>query len=237
MEARGMNGAGEAVISKGDGAERMGQTGANSTYELVLTGLFTAIILIMAFVPNLGYINLVFIKATLIHIPVIIGSLFLGPKKGAFLGGVFGLTSFINNTMSPSAMSFAFSPVVAFQMFGPVGVLKTLYICFVPRILIGVGAYFVFAAISRFGRGIVNRSVAFVAAGAAGAMINTALVMSGIYFLYAQAYAEVNSMDISAVFKAIMGVVFGQGVLEAVVSAVIVGAVATALSAVTRRKL
>ena len=58
------------------------------TYELVLTALFTAIIVIMAFTP-LGYIPLVVINATIIHIPVILGALFLGPKKGAFLGFVF----------------------------------------------------------------------------------------------------------------------------------------------------
>ena len=47
----------------------------SKTNELVLTGLFTAIIIIMAFTP-LGYIPLVVINATIIHIPVILGSLF-----------------------------------------------------------------------------------------------------------------------------------------------------------------
>lgn len=50
------------------------------TMELVLTSIFSAIIVIMAFTP-LGYIPLVVINATIIHIPVIIGSLFCGPKK------------------------------------------------------------------------------------------------------------------------------------------------------------
>lgn len=58
---------------------------SKKTFEMVLTALFTAIIIIMAFVPYLGYINLVVIKATLIHVPVIIGSIVLGPKKGGFL--------------------------------------------------------------------------------------------------------------------------------------------------------
>lgn len=52
----------------------------SKTNELVLTGLFTAIIIIMAFTP-LGYIPLVVINATIIHIPVILGSLFCGPIK------------------------------------------------------------------------------------------------------------------------------------------------------------
>ena len=51
----------------------------SKTNELVLTGLFTAIIIIMAFTP-LGYIPLVVINATIIHIPVILGSLFCGPR-------------------------------------------------------------------------------------------------------------------------------------------------------------
>ena len=48
---------------------------------LVLAALFTAIIVVMTF-TSLGYIPLGVINATIIHIPVIIGSLFLGPKKG-----------------------------------------------------------------------------------------------------------------------------------------------------------
>ena len=117
------------------------------TYELVLTALFTAIIVIMAFTP-LGYIPLVVINATIIHIPVILGALFLGPKKGAFLGFVFGLTSFINNTFkAATASAFVFSPVLAANIVGVSGVFKSLYICFVPRILVGVIPYFVYILI------------------------------------------------------------------------------------------
>ena len=117
------------------------------TYELVLTALFTAIIVIMAFTP-LGYIPLVVINATVIHIPVILGALFLGPKKGAFLGFVFGLTSLINNTFkAATASAFVFSPVLAANVIGVSGVFKSLYICFVPRILVGVVPYFVYILI------------------------------------------------------------------------------------------
>ena len=44
---------------------------SKKTFEMVLTALFTAIIIIMAFVPYLGYINLVVIKATLMDVPVL----------------------------------------------------------------------------------------------------------------------------------------------------------------------
>lgn len=76
----------------------------SKTNELVLTGLFTAIIIIMAFTP-LGYIPLVVINATIIHIPVILGSLFCGPKKGAFLGFVFGFTSCLKATIVGGTLS------------------------------------------------------------------------------------------------------------------------------------
>ena len=74
---------------------------ARPMQELVLTALFAAIILLMAFTP-LGLIDLPLIKATILHVPVIIGSVVLGPKRGAGLGALFGLVSLWKNTMAPS---------------------------------------------------------------------------------------------------------------------------------------
>ena len=121
----------------------------NKTAELVLTALFAAIIIIMAFTP-LGYIPLVVINATIIHIPVILGSLFCGPKKGGFLGFIFGLTSFIKNTVMPTSLSaFVFSPVLAASMVGTSGIVKSAFICFVPRILVGILPYFVYIGVKK----------------------------------------------------------------------------------------
>ena len=119
------------------------------TAELVLTALFAAIIIIMAFTP-LGYIPLVVINATIIHIPVILGALFCGPKKGGFLGFIFGLTSFIKNTVMPSSLSaFVFSPVLAASMVGTSGIFKSAFICFVPRILVGILPYYVYLGVRK----------------------------------------------------------------------------------------
>ena len=62
---------------------------------LVQVSLMAAIVCVVAFVPFLGFIPLGVIKATTVHIPVIIGAILLGPKAGAVLGAVFGLTSVI----------------------------------------------------------------------------------------------------------------------------------------------
>ena len=46
--------------------------------------LFAALIILMAFTPFLGYIPLGFTRATTLHIPVILASLLLGPKREPF---------------------------------------------------------------------------------------------------------------------------------------------------------
>ncbi len=261
------------------------------TYELVLTALFTAIIVIMAFTP-LGYIPLVVINATIIHIPVILGALFLGPKKGAFLGFVFGLTSFINNTFkAATASAFVFSPVLAYNVVGVSGIFKSLYICFLPRILVGVVPYFVYVLIrktvkdgQKTGRIVVDAlasvilfvsvrsflirllpdalgavactliglaagivlmvvlsvsgskknsaGIALAYAGLSGAFTNTLFVMSGIYILYKDAYAQAVGVAGEAVLDVIMGVVTFNGIVEAVVAAIIVAGVGYALTRV-----
>lgn len=255
------------------------------TFHLVLTSLFVAIIIIMAFTP-LGYIPLVIINATIIHIPVILGSLFCGPKRGAFLGFVFGTTSFIKNTLMPTSLSaFVFSPILAADIVGPSGILRSFLICFVPRILVGVLPYFVYRLIQKItasdkkltyetilnlfiflivwlgSYGFLNKVfeanitssvsmmvalflaavffavlqfilikkdtslLAFIYAALSGALINTFLVMGGIYFLYKDAYAKAIGVSADAVLGIIGGVISFNGVIEAIVAAIIVTAV------------
>ncbi len=78
----------------------------NKTRSLVLAAVFVAIIVIMRL--RFGYIPLGFMNATIIHVPVIIGAIILGPKYGGFLGMVFGLTSLWKNTNMPNPTSFVF---------------------------------------------------------------------------------------------------------------------------------
>lgn len=65
-----------------------------STKYLVEMALLVAIILLMAFTP-IGYIKTAGLEITLIVVPVAVGAVTLGPTAGAILGGVFGITSFI----------------------------------------------------------------------------------------------------------------------------------------------
>jgi uncharacterized membrane protein len=193
---------------------------SQSIHDLVLLALFTAIIFLMAYTP-IGYIDLPLIKATLIHVPVIVGSIVLGPKKGAFLGGMFGLTSLLKNTMTPSALSFAFSPLIAAPGTEH-GSVWALVICFVPRILVGVTPWLVYQGIRKLTRGSeAARPVGLAVAGAVGALTNTALVMGMIYVVFKDAYAAMKGIDASAVLGVILGVVAGNGIPEAIVAIIL----------------
>ena len=64
-------------------------TKKHDTRFMVSGGLMAAIVIVLANTP-LGMIQLPIVKATTVHIPVIIGAILLGPTAGAILGGVFG---------------------------------------------------------------------------------------------------------------------------------------------------
>ncbi|HWP52055.1 MAG TPA: ECF transporter S component [Clostridia bacterium] len=182
--------------------------------HLTLLALFSAIIVVMANVPFLGYIPLGFMNATTIHIPVIIGACLLGPKSGAFLGGVFGLTSLINNTLKPLVTSFVFTP---FYSLDPrfSGGLRSLVICFIPRILIGI----VTGVLYKWLKGRTGPLLSCGVAGFLGSMTNTIFVMGGIYLLYGTSYAAARNIGFEALFGIITSVVGINGVPEAILAA------------------
>ena len=199
------------------------KTKKKDTRWTVQVALMSAIIIILANTP-LGMIQLPIIKATTVHIPVIVGAIILGPLGGALLGGVFGLCSLVSNTMAPSLLSFAFSPFLSTTGF--VGVAKALWISVGCRILIGlVSAY----AWILFRKMRMNRTLALVITGFIGAITNTILVMSSIYILFAQQDAQAKQVAISGVFKLIMATILGSGIPEALAAAIIVTPITAAI--------
>lgn len=187
---------------------------AKTTY-LVQVSLMAALVVVVAFVPFLGYIPLVVIKATTTHIPVIIGAILLGPKAGGILGGVFGLTSILKNTMEPALVSFVFTPFIAAP--GGGANWKALIIALVPRILVGVFAGLIFRAVSRVDS---KKRIACGIAGLVGSLTNTLLVMGGIYVLYGREYAAAKQLAFQSLSGFIMTVIFTSGMAEAFVAAV-----------------
>ena len=122
--------------------------------------------------------------------------------------------------------AFVFSPVLAAGMFGAKGVVFSTFICFVPRILVGVLPYYVYKALKNCSKW---KTLNFVIAGVVGAFTNTFLVMGSIYVLYKDAYAAAQGIDPVAVLGVIAGIIGFNGVLEALLSGVIVSAVGAVL--------
>ena len=191
-----------------------------STMSMVQVAIFGAIICIMAFTPFLGYIPLGFTRATIIHIPVIIASLLMGPKKGGVLGFLFGLTSFINNTINPTVTSFVFTPFYNLGEFS--GGIGSVIICFIPRILVGIIPFYVYKLVLRFVKEETRRrgvsGIGLVLAGVSGSLVNTLLVMNLIFVFFRDAYAEANGVAASAVYTFILSVIGINGVPEAIVA-------------------
>lgn len=199
------------------------KTRKHDTRWLVSVALMAAIIIVLANTP-LGMIQLPIIKATTVHIPVIIGAILLGPSAGAMLGAVFGVCSLISNTMAPTLLSFAFSPFMSTT--GIPGALKAIWISVGCRVLIGVVAGWLWNFLQKMH---VNNWIALPVVGFVGSMVNTISVMGSIYLLFAQQYAEAKEVGITAVWGLIMGTVTASGIPEAVAAAVLVTALGRAL--------
>lgn len=199
-------------------------TGTEKTSENAKIALFIAIIILLSVTP-LGYISLGIINATTIQMPVIIGAVLFGWKKGAFLGGVFGITSLIKNTVQPNLTSFVFSPFV--PVFGEEsGSFFAIIISLLPRIMIGIVAAGVFALLSKTK---LSAAVKSAAAGFCGSLTNTVLVMGGIYLFFGESYSAAKEIAYETLLATVAATITGMGITEAVISAVVCGAVCAAL--------
>lgn len=204
---------------------------SQKTSEMVKMALFIALIILLSVTP-LGYIPLGAINATTIQMPVIIGAVLFGVKKGAVLGGVFGLTSLIKNTVQPNLTSFVFSPFV--PVFGEEsGSLWAVVISLLPRIMIGIVAAAVFAVLVRIK---LSKTIASAAAGFCGSLANTVFVMGGIYLFFGESYSAAKDIAYNTLLATVSATITGAGITEAVVSAVVCGAVCTALLKYSERR-
>lgn len=201
------------------------------TRWMVSVALMAAIVILLANTP-LGMIQLPIIKATTVHIPVIVGAILLGPAAGAILGATFGICSLISNTMAPTLLSFAFSPFLSTTGFS--GVLKAIWVSVGCRVLIGVVAGWLWILLKKWK---TNSYIDLIITGFVGSMVNTVMVMGSIYVLFAQQYAQAKNVASTAVFGLIMGTVTASGIPEAIAAAVLVTALGKALLKVYRSVL
>lgn len=136
--------------------------GTKKTKYLVVTTFFMAIVLIQMIVPWLGMLPLgafvVGASATIIQFTVAIAAIILGPKYGAFIGGFWGVLSFINALTHPGT--------IGSLMF------QNPFTALVPRILIGAVVGWLFNRWLRQKKAGL-RTLGLGALGALSALINT----------------------------------------------------------------
>ncbi len=185
------------------------------TRRLVQLAILVAIMLILAFTP-LGYLKVGAIEITFMTIPVVIGTILLGPPAGAFLGGVFGLTSFIQ-CFGMSAFGSALLGI------NPI---FTFLVCMVPRILMGYLAGLIFQVIAPHDK---TRILSFAVSSLSGALLNTILFVGllMLFFGYTDYMVAMRGgLGLLAFLAAFVGV---NGLVEAVVAFVLGTAISKAL--------
>ena len=203
----------------------------NRTQYMVTLAMLCGVLLVMG-ITGIGFIPLPVIKATTMHIPVILGAVLLGPQAGAVLGALFGLCSMWSNTITPGLLSFAFSPFMTTEGLG--GVLKSIWIAFGCRVLFGFAAGWIWKITKKI---FDNDYAALPVTAAVSTVLHTVLVMGSIYLLLAQQYAEAKNVAFGAVFGLVMATVTASGIPEAIAAAVLVTVIGkTLLKLLSRMK-
>ena len=194
------------------------------TLTMVQLGLFTAIILLMAFTP-LGYIRTGGLEITLLVVPVAVGAIVLGPTAGAILGGIFGLTSF--------AQCFGASPFGAMLLgINPVG---TFIVCVVARVLMGWLTGLAFTGLRKWKH---TRVLSYAAASLIGPLLNTFFFMTTLLlFFYHTEYIQgiAQTMGAGNVFAFVLAFVGINGLIEAIVCFVLGTAISKAVDVVAAK--
>lgn len=180
---------------------RMGRS-REHVRKLVIIAMLSAISMFLG-LSGLGFIRLPIFSLTIMHVPVIIGAILEGPIVGASVGLMFGLFSMYQNIIAPTITSFIFyNPIVAL----------------VPRVLIGLVAYYTFKALSTKTNSIkVSIGVSAVLA----TLTNTIGVLGLTYVLYLEQYAKAIDVSTTAVAATLGGIGVTNGIPEAIVSALI----------------
>jgi uncharacterized membrane protein len=179
--------------------------------SLAFLGLMLGITIIMDLTP-LGMIPLGAISATIIHIPTIITGIVLGPAAGLIMGTALGIVGWIHALTRPVTIldPFFMNPLISV----------------LPRMFIGVAAYFVYYGLSKLiNKQSVNNPASTFIGGMAGSITNTILVFLMLYLIYAKELVEKVGMPFGVI---LVSVITTNAIAEAIISGLITMTVASA---------
>lgn len=185
-------------MATGSGSGGRGSVVRFDTREIVIAGVIGGVALFLG-ATRLGFIPvpIPFIgNATIMHIPAIVGGAVEGPVVGLLVGGIFGIFSFL---------------------YADVPLFKDPVVALLPRLLIGVVAWAVFASLRRW-----NIDLASAVAGVLGSLANSVGVLglglilplgSQAYLTPALVAASVPQVIAEAVLAAVVTVVLVRGIM------------------------
>ena len=194
---------------------------ARKRKALVLTqnAILTALIVLMAFTP-IGYLQLGVVKMTFIMVPVAVGAITLGEKSGAFLGLVFGITSFMQcfGLDLFGTTLFGINPVYTFIM------------CIVPRVLMGYLCGVVYKLIAR-----KKKKFALVFASFLAPVLNTTFFMSLLLLFFGKSDYIMGIRNGAELLPFLVAFVGLNGVMEIVTTTVIAPPVASVVKKAVKK--
>ncbi|NTW96413.1 MAG: ECF transporter S component [Erysipelotrichaceae bacterium] len=171
-------------------------------------GLLMAMIIIMTYIPNLGYITTGFFSITIVHIPVIIGAILTGPIGGLVLGVTWGVTSWhYATTLGTIEAAIFVNPLVSI----------------LPRILVGLIISYSSLGLKKIIRFDFARNLVV---SILGALSNTVLVLTAI-FLFASSGLVTFNQGLSYIFTFVISL---NGSLEILSAGLLAPTVLKALS-------
>lgn len=130
-----------------------------SVRRMSIIGILGAISIVLGMTP-LGFIPVGPTRATIMHIPVIIGAIMEGPIVGGVVGLIFGLFSIFQAITNPTPVSIVFyNPIVSV----------------LPRVLIGITTYYTYSTLKKLG----NKNTMVILNGIWAAIL--AYLLYGIY--------------------------------------------------------
>ncbi|NLB29624.1 MAG: ECF transporter S component [Clostridiales bacterium] len=187
--------------------------------------VLTAILIILE-VTNIGMIRIGPLEMTIMHIPVIVGAIILGPTSGAVMGGIFGLISFFECVIGKSwfgASLFGINPFFAFL------------VCVPTRMLMGRLCGLIFVALQKLEK--TRKIASFAVAGLSGALLNTVFFMTALMVLFGRTEFIMGFRGDLNIIPFIVAFVGLQGLVEAILAFFTGTVISRALFNFTQRQL
>jgi uncharacterized membrane protein len=183
----------------------------NNSRKLVLTALFTAIILLQSIIPGLGTIlfNFSGVSVTIITFTVAIGAMILGPRTGAWLGFVWGAYSLWMAWTGP------LSATIGGLIF------RNPITAIVPRMLVGLVIGYLYLLIKH--KAVKGQASWLILFGALSAFINTFFVLLSTWIGFKVMHTTFTGIPQSGLATWLIVSLAGvNGVFEMIVGAILV---------------